>query len=130
MHITKTQHSMYSLEYYLDKTILKNTKISTNIKTNQLKKIIQKIIENKNCKITNQADINLIELEHITPGGGLITPQKLPEANFIGICSITNWTKKNPSDLDFIKLDKIITEIGIYTPENLELEINAFSSKV
>jgi hypothetical protein len=147
MLLTKPEHSLKAIEYYLEKIIPRNTHINVinpkkillqllpeiakqkncTIQTNNNKEFLKKIIENKTYA-QKQPELNIIELDYITEDGGLITPTQFNKnIPTIGISSINNLTTNNSQNYDFIKPDKIVSEIGIYKPENIIQEINAFS---
>lgn len=78
-----------------------------------------------------EADVFLAEPEGLTADGALFKPHEardLPHKEIIAIGSALQFTKERPASHDIAPVYKIVTELGIYSPEHLEREAtSAFS---
>lgn len=148
MLVLKQEHSLKTIEYYLDRAIPKGSHVRAINPGPILTQLLPNIAKQKNCTISIQnantqilkqairlgiyseqnPDLTIIELDHITPQGGLIKPTKLPNTPLIGVASVLSWKTKAPETHDFIKTQKTITELGINTPEHLEQELISYAS--
>jgi len=138
-----------AISYHLDRAIPRGSIICAYYPKGILGSILPAIAKEKNCKIISvqgtkqataeflkagllanspitEADIFLTEPDGLSADGALVLPhEKLPHNEFIAVSSILQWTKQKPSTHDVIPIHKTITELGIYTLE--QLEINAAS---
>jgi len=147
------QKAEYAISYHLERAIPKGGVVCAFFPKSILAQILPKIAKEKNCKvisvngtrkattalmaagvIDNQtkvedADIYITEPNGFTPGGALATPEEekvLKNFDVIGVGSYFQATKRLPADHDFIKLTKIISELGIHSPEQFHTELSAF----
>ena len=126
------QNAEYAIGHHLEKILPKGGTVGVLYPKTILKKLLPGAAKNKRCKIvyTGEADIWLTEPDGLAEGGGWFRPEELSAVQNIeavGIGSIYQWVKIPPETHDRAPLQKVITEIGVYTPENLEQELSVFS---
>ncbi len=147
-------NALYSIAYNLEQAIPKGSTICAFYPKTILQHILPKIAQQKNCKVIviggekeatqalleagvlnkysclEDADIFLTEPDGLTTNGILARPEEtklLHQYNPMAVASILQWTTTLPATHDQVHAAKIISEIGIHTPENFKEEINVFS---
>ena len=151
--IRHLDNALNAISYHLDSAIPRGSIICAHYPKGILGNVLPVIAKEKNCKIISvhgtkqataeflkadllinapitEADVFLTEPGGFSADGALVLPhEKLPHTEFIAVGSILQWTDQRPASHDLCTVSKIITEIGIYKPEQLKKEINASSLK-
>ena len=141
-HLRLPERRSYAFAYHLGTILPKNGIVEVLSPGPILKSLISQVAFQKQCKVLcrdvelkhelaqagilaqgGTPDVVLIESDFLTEGGVLVLPQIAQNTSLVGICSVEKWTKSNPSTHDFVPLRKIVTEVGIFSPEDLKREL-------
>lgn len=131
------KHTPYNLHYYLSRIVPRGGTVCALYPKRILTSLLADIAKEKNCRIIThaapgappQADLYLAEPDAFTPGGALASPKEAPalaQCVPIGVGSALQWTRTTPATHDFVALEKTVTELGVYTPEDLEQHLPPF----
>jgi len=144
-HLRLCESRIYALNYYLDSIIPTGAVIEVIAPKEVLTTLLPAIAVKKNCKVICKgasasarmefahagvlasqgiSDLSLTEPDFLVEDGALIQPTHLIKETTIGIASIEKWMKENPGTHDFTKPNKIITELGVLSPENLKITLS------
>ena len=147
------QHAGYALSYHLEKAIPRGSVIYALFPKTILGQLLPPIAKKKNCTVisfygTHEATLNLLktgkydkslpepdiiltEPDGFALGGALFKPEETKIVNglpLVCIGSSHQWMPILPATHDLVQVQKIISEHGIHTPEQIE-EIISFSLK-
>ncbi len=139
------QNAEYALSYYLERAIPRGSVIYALFPKTILGRLLPQIAKMKNCTVisfygTHEAtlsllkagkydkslpepDIILTEPDGFAFGGALFKPEETKIVNglpLICIGSSHQWTPIIPATHDLVHVQKIISEHGIHTPEQIE----------
>jgi len=146
-------NSLYAISYYLEKALPTGGVVKAYFPKEILGSILPVVAKEKNCKIISiggskhataellkagvlvngdfEADVVLVEPDGMTAEGALLKPEeaKQMKQEAVAVGSISKWASKSPASHDTVQVTKTITELGIFSPEQLEQELSASSSK-
>ncbi len=139
------ENAEYSLSYYLEKAIPRGSVIYALFPKTILAKLLPPIAKQKHCTVISlygsheatlnllkagtfgkdipEPDIILTEPDGFTFGGALFRPEETKLVNglpLICIGSSNQWTPILPATHDLVPVKRIISELGIHTPEQIE----------
>ncbi len=142
-HFEKATHT---LSYNLAKVLPKGGTVCALYPKTILQQILPQAAKERKCKVIcisgtsgmikelikngvfddktsmEKADIYITEPDGFTPDGALVRPEEtalLQKFEVIGIGSVLQCTQKLPATHDCIPISKTITELGIYSTEEL-----------
>lgn len=146
------QNAEYALAYNLEKILPKGGVVWALFPKTILGQLLPWVAARKQCKIisvhgikeatmallkaraldsdTPTPDLFLTEPDGFTPGGAFFQPNEakmLEGLELVGIGSAFQQITAFPATHDYVPLSKIITELGIHSPEDFEKEANVFS---
>lgn len=148
------EHALSAISYHLEKVVPKGGIVCAYHPKGILANVLPQIAKEKNCEIISihgtkeavenflkagvlsnhkpsEADIFLAEPDGLSSDGALFKPHEtldLPHKEIIAVGSALQFTKERPATHDIAAVYRIVTELGVYSPEHLEKEItSAFS---
>lgn len=148
------ENALSAISYHLEKIVPKGGIICAYHPKGILASILPAIAKEKNCKVIpvhgskhaisallnakvvahlplTEADIILTEPDGLSSDGALFKPHEaaeLPHREVIAVGSALQFTHERPASHDIAPVSKIVTELGIHSPEHLEKETaSAFS---
>ncbi len=142
-----TENTEYALSYYLEKVIPRGGVVYVLFPKTILAKLLPPIAEKKNCKVITlygsheatlysrkaaEPDIILAEPDGFTYGGALFKPEETKLVKglpLVCIGSSKQWSSIRPATHDLVPVQKIVSENGIHTPEQIEEFTASFYSK-
>ncbi len=149
----KPENTEYALSYHLEKAIPRGSVVYVLFPKKILAKLLPPIAKAKNCTIITlhghheaalsllktgkfdktipEPDIIFAEPDGFTSGGALFTPNETKTINglpLVCIGSSKQWVHILPATHDLIQVQKIISEHGIHTPEQMEEIISSYSN--
>ena len=141
-HLRLEENRTYALSYYLQQVIPKGSVIGA-VPGPLLSALLPSVAIQQNCKVsclalahelarldllTNKTpDLVLVEPAFFVEGGALVVPGSVTSfQNLVGIGSVSQFTYDNPAELDFVPLSKVVTEIGVLSPEEFMNELKRF----
>ncbi len=145
-HLRLSENRTYALSYYLQEVIPKGCVIEA-FPGPILSAILPSVAMQKNCKVKCSAlahelarlnllansnpELTIVEPAFFVEGGALVAPGSVSSLqNLVGVGSVSQWTAENPADLDFVPLAKVVTEIGVFSPEEFVNEIKLFVPRI
>jgi len=141
------ENAIYAIEYHLENILPKGGIVCAFFPKSILEHVLPAAAQKKNCKVINvqgtkeaiqalmkagvldneasmeEADIYITEPDGFTTGGALVRPEEaktLKNIQVMGVGSIFQKANTTPATHDYIPLSKMITELGIYSPEHIE----------
>lgn len=144
--IKHLEKAKYALSYNLEKILPKGGTVCALYPKTILQHILPQAAKECRCKVIcvsgtseiineliknnvfddktsiEKADLYITEPDGFTPEGALVRPEEtelLQKFEVIGIGSALQYTQKLPSTHDCIPISKTITELGIYTSQEL-----------
>ncbi len=148
------ENALSAISYHLEKVVPKGSIVCAYHPKGILANVLPQIAKSKNCKIISiqgskeaienflkagvlsnykpsEADVFLAEPDGLSSDGALFLPKEardLPHKEIIAVGSVLQFTKERPATHDIASVHRMVTELGIYSPEHLEKEItSAFS---
>jgi len=148
------ENALSAISYHLEKVVPKGGIVCTYHPKGILANVLPSIAKEKNCKIISihgtkeavenflkagvlsnnkpaEADVFLAEPDGLSSDGALFKPHEtpdLPHKEIIAVGSAFQFTKERPATHDIASVHRMVTELGIHSPEHLEKEItSAFS---
>ncbi len=131
---------------FLESSVPKGGLIGVVFPKSVLGKILPVIAERKKCSVVYlgdaqgfspfskfsvsgkslyDADVIFAEPSFFTHQGGFFLPseaEKISSLPLVGV-GAGNFISNNPSDLDFVHLEKTITDLGVFTPDTFAEEL-------
>lgn len=149
-----TENTEYALSYYIEKVIPRGGVVYVLFPKTILAKLLPPIAEKKNCKViplygsheaalkliktgtysrkAAEPDIILAEPDGFTYGGALFKPEETKLVKglpLVCVGSSKQWSSIRPATHDLVPVQKIVSENGIHTPEQIEEFIVSSYSK-